>query len=273
MNDPWGSLDRLVGAAEALAGAWGTRVPAPRLVRSAPSFACSASTDSTPPADPSPGPRSIAGWPVSRTLGSGSRCRLRWRSSRDDLEPQQLARDVASGAVDLALETALLLNWSSSRRRSRGGSPRHQCNPAYRRRADGPSRHDGDAWRSAPAVARGDPPAARRGRRAGGGRRPDRGRSRPDPDRGSDRTRACRSPERRGPGRSGVATSGRCLRRPIAGSSRIQPRSAVSGPSPSCARSSIRPRLSAERTSAWRRFCRHSGRRKGPSWPPSSGST
>ena len=54
-------------------------------------------------------PRSIAGWPANRVrLSSGIALPFAMALLEYDLEPQQLALDVASGAIDLALEGELL---------------------------------------------------------------------------------------------------------------------------------------------------------------------
>ena len=110
MNDPWGSLDRLVGAAEALAGAWGARARASTTVGQERAILRLFGVHGL---DSAGGP--LAGMAVNRwlagephTLGSGIALPFAMALLEYDLEPQQLARDVASGAVDLALESALL---------------------------------------------------------------------------------------------------------------------------------------------------------------------
>lgn len=108
--DPWGSLDRLVGAAEALAGAWGARARASTTVGQERAILRLFGVHGL---DAAGGP--LAGTAVNRwlvgephALGSGIALPFAMALLEYDLEPQQLARDVASGAVDLALEAALL---------------------------------------------------------------------------------------------------------------------------------------------------------------------
>ena len=81
-----------------------------RSGRSGRSSASSGSPGSTRPAGRWPAPPSIAGWPAMPTgLGAGITLPFAMGLLEYDLDPQQLALDVASGAVDLALEAALLL--------------------------------------------------------------------------------------------------------------------------------------------------------------------
>ena len=108
---PWGSLDRLVGMAEALAGAWGARARATTTVGQERAILRLFGVHGL---DAAGAP--LAGTAVNRwlaagpsTLGSGIALPFAMALLEYDLEPQQLARDVASGAVDLALEAALLL--------------------------------------------------------------------------------------------------------------------------------------------------------------------
>jgi hypothetical protein len=110
MSDPWGSLDRLVGSAEALAGAWGARARSSTTLGQERAILRLFGVQGLDAAG-----RPLAGTAVNRwlsgephALGAGIALPFAMALLEYDLEPQQLARDVASGAVDLALETALL---------------------------------------------------------------------------------------------------------------------------------------------------------------------
>ncbi len=110
MTDPWGQTDRLVDAAGALAGAWGGRARASTTVGQERAilrlFGVHGLDASGAPLAGSTVNRWLAGEP--HALAGGIALPFAMALLEYDLEPQQLARDVASGAVDLALETALL---------------------------------------------------------------------------------------------------------------------------------------------------------------------
>ncbi len=110
MTDSWGPLERLIELAEALAGAWGARARASTTVgqeRAILRLFGVHGLDATG--------RPLAGTTVDRWLaadprglGAGITLPFAMALLEYDLEPQQLALDVASGAVDLGLEAALL---------------------------------------------------------------------------------------------------------------------------------------------------------------------
>ena len=110
MSDAWGPTDRLIDAAEALAGAWGGRARQTTTVGQERAilrlFGVQGLDGSGAPLAGSVVNRWLAGEP--RALGAGIALPFAMALLEYDLEPQQLARDIASGAVDLALETALL---------------------------------------------------------------------------------------------------------------------------------------------------------------------
>jgi hypothetical protein len=110
VTDPWGPTDRLVDVAEALAGAWGGRARATTTVGQERAilrlFGVHGLDASGAPLAGSAVNRWLAGEP--HALATGIALPFAMALLEYDLEPQQLARDVASGAVDLALETALL---------------------------------------------------------------------------------------------------------------------------------------------------------------------
>ena len=110
MSDPWGPFDRLVGAAESLAGAWGARARACTTVGQERAilrlFGVHGLDAAGSPLAGSVVNRWLAG--EQQALATGIALPFAMALLEYDLEPQQLARDIASGAVDLALETALL---------------------------------------------------------------------------------------------------------------------------------------------------------------------
>lgn len=110
MSDSWGSLDRLVLAAEAIAGAWGARARASTTVGQERAilrlFGVHGLDAAGTPLAGSAVNRWLAGEPG--VLGAGIALPFAMALLEYDLEPLQLARDVASGAVDLALERATL---------------------------------------------------------------------------------------------------------------------------------------------------------------------
>ncbi|MDO8485863.1 MAG: lysine 5,6-aminomutase subunit alpha [Candidatus Limnocylindrales bacterium] len=110
MSDRWGPLDRLVGQAEALAGAWGARARASTTIGQERAilrlFGVSGVDAAGRPLAGTTVDRWLAG--ESRGLGAGITLPFAMALLEYDLDPQQLALDVATGAVDLALEAALL---------------------------------------------------------------------------------------------------------------------------------------------------------------------
>lgn len=110
MTADWGALDGLVARAEALAGAWGARARASTTIgqeRAILRLFGVSGLDGTG--------RPLAGATVDRwlapdphVLGSGIALPFAMGLLEYDLEPQQLALDVASGAIDLSLESELL---------------------------------------------------------------------------------------------------------------------------------------------------------------------
>jgi hypothetical protein len=110
MTDPWGPLDRLVAKAEAIAGAWGARARASTTIGQERAMLRLFGVSGLDAAG-----RPLAGTTVDRWLsgdahglGAGITLPFAMALLEYDLDPQQLALDVASGAVDLALEAALL---------------------------------------------------------------------------------------------------------------------------------------------------------------------
>ena len=110
MTSDWGSLDRLVTRADALAGAWGARARGSTTVGQERAilrmFGVSGLDANGRPLAGATVDRWLAGEP--RALGNGIALPFAMALLEYDLEPQQLARDVASGAIDLALESELL---------------------------------------------------------------------------------------------------------------------------------------------------------------------
>jgi len=110
MSDRWGPLDRLVAQAEALAGAWGARARSSTTVGQERAILRLFGVSGLDAAG-----RPLAGTTVDRwlaqdpkALGAGISLPFAMALLEYDLDPQQLALDVSSGAVDLALEAALL---------------------------------------------------------------------------------------------------------------------------------------------------------------------
>ncbi len=108
--EAWGPLDRLHTQAEALAGAWGARARASTTVGQERAilrlFGVSGLDTVGRPLAGSTVDRWLAA--DRRRLGSGIALPFAMALLEYDLDPQQLALDVASGAVDLGLEAALL---------------------------------------------------------------------------------------------------------------------------------------------------------------------
>src|SRR5260221_8916952 len=110
ITDSWGPLERLVAGAESLAGTWGARARGSTTVGQERAILRLFGVHGL---DGAGAP--LAGTAVNRwlarephALAAGIALPFAMALLEYDLEPQQLARDVASGAVDLALETALL---------------------------------------------------------------------------------------------------------------------------------------------------------------------
>src|SRR6185503_12207562 len=110
MSDAWGPLDDLVAKAEALAGAWGARARASTTVGQERAilrlFGVTGLAAAGRPLAGATVDRWLAGDP--RALSAGIALPFAMALLEYDLEPQQLALDIASGAIDLALEAELL---------------------------------------------------------------------------------------------------------------------------------------------------------------------
>lgn len=110
MSDAWGPLDRLVARAEALAGAWGARARASTTIGQERAilrlFGVSGLDAAGRPLAGTTVDRWLAGDP--RQLGGGITLPFAMSLLEYDVDPQQLALDVASGAIDLRLEAGLL---------------------------------------------------------------------------------------------------------------------------------------------------------------------
>ena len=110
MTADWGPIDRLVARADALAGAWGARARASTTIGQERAilrlFGVTGLDAAGRPLAGATVDRWLAGEP--RGLGSGITLPFAMSLLEYDLEPQQLALDVASGAIDLALEGELL---------------------------------------------------------------------------------------------------------------------------------------------------------------------
>jgi hypothetical protein len=105
-----GPLDRLAAEAEALAGAWGARARASTTIGQERAilrlFGVSGVDNAGRPLAGTTVDRWLAG--ETRGLGAGIALPFAMALLEYDLDPQQLALDVASGSVDLALEAVLL---------------------------------------------------------------------------------------------------------------------------------------------------------------------
>lgn len=110
MSEAWGRLDRLAARAEALAGAWGARARASTTIGQERAilrlFGVSGLDSAGRPLAGTTVDRWLASDP--RGLGGGITLPFAMGLLEYDLDPQQLALDVASGSVDLGLEAALL---------------------------------------------------------------------------------------------------------------------------------------------------------------------
>jgi hypothetical protein len=110
MTADWGPLDRLVARAEGLAGAWGARARASTTIGQERAVLRLFGVTGLDAAG-----RPLAGATIDRwlasdrhALGSGIALPFAMALLEYDLDPQQLAIDVASGAIDLSLESELL---------------------------------------------------------------------------------------------------------------------------------------------------------------------
>jgi hypothetical protein len=110
MTEGWGSLDRLVARAETLAGAWGARARASTSVGQERALLRLYGVHGLDRSG-----RPLAGTAVDRwcasapeALPAGLTLSFTMALLEYDLQPQRLALDVASGAIDLALEAELL---------------------------------------------------------------------------------------------------------------------------------------------------------------------
>jgi hypothetical protein len=110
LSERWGPLDQLVARAEALAGAWGGRARSSTTVGQERAILRLFGVSGLDAAG-----RPLAGTTVDRwltqdpkALGAGITLPFAMALLEYDLDPQQLALDVSSGAVDLSLEAALL---------------------------------------------------------------------------------------------------------------------------------------------------------------------
>jgi hypothetical protein len=110
MTAEWGSVDRLVAQAGALAGAWGARARASTTIGQERAilrlFGVTGLDGAGRPLAGATVDRWLAGEP--RGLSGGIALPFAMSLLEYDLEPQQLALDVASGAIDLGLESELL---------------------------------------------------------------------------------------------------------------------------------------------------------------------
>jgi hypothetical protein len=110
MTADWGPLDRLVTRAEGLAGAWGARARASTTIGQERAilrlFGVTGLDASGRPLAGATIDRWLASDP--RALGAGIALPFAMSLLEYDLDPQQLALDVASGAIDLGLESELL---------------------------------------------------------------------------------------------------------------------------------------------------------------------
>ena len=110
MTADWGPLDTLMARAEALAGAWGARARASTTIGQERAilrlFGVSGLDATGRPLAGATIDRWLAGDPHG--LGTGIALPFAMALLEYDLEPQQLALDIASGAIDLALEAELL---------------------------------------------------------------------------------------------------------------------------------------------------------------------
>lgn len=110
MSERWGPLDRLVAKAEALAGAWGARARSSTTIGQERAILRLFGVSGLDAAGRPLAGTTVDRWLASdpRALGAGITLPFSMALLEYDLDPQQLALDVSSGAVDLSLEAALL---------------------------------------------------------------------------------------------------------------------------------------------------------------------
>ncbi len=110
MSADWGPLDRLVAQADALAGAWGAKARASTTIGQERAilrlFGVGGLDANGRPLAGATVDRWLTGDP--RGLSTGIALPFAMSLLEYDVEPQRLALDIASGAVDLALESELL---------------------------------------------------------------------------------------------------------------------------------------------------------------------
>jgi hypothetical protein len=111
MTADWGPLDRLVARADALAGAWGARARASTTIGQERAILRLFGVTGLDVAGRPLASATIDRWLTAdpRALGAGVALPFAMALLEYDLEPQQLALDIASGAIDLSLESELLL--------------------------------------------------------------------------------------------------------------------------------------------------------------------
>jgi beta-lysine 5,6-aminomutase alpha subunit len=110
MTTAWSQLDGLVGQAEALAGAWGARARSSTTPGQERAVLRLFGVDGLDAAGRPLGGATVDRWLASdpRGLSTGIALPFAMALLEYDLEPQQLALDIAAGTVDLALELELL---------------------------------------------------------------------------------------------------------------------------------------------------------------------
>ena len=110
MPADWGSLDRLVARADALAGSWGARARASTTIGQERAILRLFGVHGLDASGLPLAGATIERWLATdpRGLSTGVALPFAVASLEYDLEPQLLAMDVASGAIDLALEGELL---------------------------------------------------------------------------------------------------------------------------------------------------------------------
>ncbi len=109
-SSPFGPLDQLLDRAESLAGAWGARARASTTVGQERAMLRLFGVTGLDRAGRPLAGAAVDRWLAGTTEGLGAGIALPFAMAlvEYDLDPQQIALDVASGAVDLALEAALL---------------------------------------------------------------------------------------------------------------------------------------------------------------------
>jgi hypothetical protein len=110
MTADWGPLDRLIAKADALAGAWGARARASTTIGQERAILRLFGVTGLDGAGRPLAGATIDRWLASdpQALGTGIALPFAMALLEYDLDPQRLALDVASGAIDLSLESELL---------------------------------------------------------------------------------------------------------------------------------------------------------------------